>query len=260
MKQVLIIPDRNNLSDCLKLAGEYKLGFEYNDFFVPDVLDCEDKTNEIIGIYEKQKLPVAYTTFHGAFYDVNPVSADSKIKAVSELRVEQSIGIARRMGASAVVFHTGYNPFLNSEGYVNGWVAAGVAYWSSVLERNPGINIYLENTFDTTPDVLTRLSERLHGYDNYGVCFDYAHASISQVKPEIWAERLAQYIKHVHINDNNGISDLHLAWGDGCINRDVFYKCYEKYMNNASVLIETSLHEAKLRSLEVLKKDGFLDN
>lgn len=259
MKQVLIIPDRNNLLDCLKLADEYKLGFEYNDFFVPAVLDCDDKMNDIIGKYEKQKLP-EYTTLHGAFYDVITNSADPKIREISELRIEQSIDIARRMGARAVVFHTGYNPFLNSESYVKSWIAGSAAYWSGVLERYPEINIYLENTFETGPDILSRLSEQLGRYDNYGVCFDYAHASISRTDPEFWAECLTQYIKHVHINDNNGISDLHLAWGDGIINRDIFYRCYEKYMNNATVLVETSLHEDKIRSLEILKKDGFFDS
>ena len=81
---------------------------------------------------------------------------------------------------------------------------------------------------------------------------------MSDVKPELWAERLGKYVKHVHINDNDLVSDLHLAWGDGQINREVFYKSYEKYMNKATVLIETSSMENKIRSIEVLKKEGFI--
>ena len=33
MKKLLVIPDRNNLDESIKLAGEYDLGFEYNDYF-----------------------------------------------------------------------------------------------------------------------------------------------------------------------------------------------------------------------------------
>ena len=112
--------------------------------------------------------------------------------------------------------------------------------------------------FDTTPDLMEALSERLCGYDNYGVCMDYAHAALSKAAPGEWAKRLGRYVKHVHINDNDLVSDLHLAWGDGKLDRQAFYDAYEQYMNTASVLVETSSYENKKRSLEVLKKEGFI--
>ena len=106
--------------------------------------------------------------------------------------------------------------------------------------------------------MMEALSERLCRYDNYGVCLDYAHAALSKVAPEEWAKRLGRYVKHVHINDNDLVSDLHLAWGDGKINRQAFYDSYDKYMSKAFVLVETSSYENKKRSFEVLKKEGFI--
>lgn len=257
MKQLLIIPNFNNIEECLKIAKEYNLGFEYNDFFIPDVLDDESKTEDIINYYKMCELPEV-TTLHGAFFDVIPFSPDRKVREIADLRIEQSIAVARRLGAKAVIFHTNYNPFLNSKSYLEVWLAANIEYWSSVLERHPDINIYLENMFDTAPDLMIKLSESLCHYENYGVCLDYAHASLSDVAPEIWAESLSKYIKHVHINDNDLVSDLHLAWGDGKLNRDSFYECYEKYMHEATVLIETTPMENKFRSLEMLKKEKFI--
>ena len=116
----------------------------------------------------------------------------------------------------------------------------------------------MENMFDTTPDLLEQLSERLEKYANYGVCLDYAHAFLSKESPEIWAERLGRFVKHIHINDNDGVGDLHLAWGDGRLDREKFYECYEKYMRGATVLVETSSMEDKIRSLERLQQEGFL--
>ena len=55
------------------------------------------------------------------------------------------------------------------------------------------------------------------------------------------------------INDNDGISDLHLAVGDGTIEWDSFAKLRELYFKDASVLIETSSIESQRRSLEYLK-------
>lgn len=257
MKQLLIIPDKQNMDACLKLASEYNLGFEYNDFFMPDVLDDGDRLNRYVDEYKSYDFP-AYTTLHGAFFDVIPFSVDHKIREIAELRIEQSIQVAKRLGAKAVVFHTNYNPFLNSEGYIKPWIQTNIAYWSDVLKRHPDINIYLENMFDTTPELMKAISEVLCQYDNYGVCLDYAHAALSDVEPEKWAECLGKYIKHVHINDNDLVSDLHQAWGDGQINRSTFYECYEKYMKGATVLIETTPMENKIRSLEMLKKEGFI--
>ena len=256
MKQILIIPDRNHLQECLELAKKYQLGFEYNDFFMPDVLDDEILQQGIIQEYQ-QKEGVSYSTLHGAFFDVIPFSMDKKIQQISNLRIKQSIEVARKVGAKAVIFHTNYNPFLNTKEYIKSWIKINEIYWSGILEENPDINIYLENMFDISPDILLELSERLSRYNNFGVCLDWAHAALTDVEPEIWAEKLGKYIKHVHINDNDGVGDLHLAWGDGSIKREVFYECYEKYLKGATILIETSPMENKIRSLEILKKEGF---
>lgn len=258
MKQFLIIPDRKNLEESIQLANEYALGYEYNEFFLPEILDDEEKTKEIIKTYKNSILP-EYCTLHGAFFDVIPFSMDAKIREVSELRIEQSINIAREIGAKAVVFHTNYNPFLNTEKYIEEWVIENAKIWSDILERHADINIYLENMFDTSPVILEKLSKELCKYPNYGVCLDYAHAALSKVSPETWAERLGKYVKHVHINDNDFISDLHLPWGDGKIDRQRFYQAYEEHLNGATILIEMSTMEKKLRSLKVLKAEGFLN-
>jgi len=258
VKQLLIIPNRNNLEECLQLAMEYHLGFEYNDFFLPTVMDDEGKLKEIIDTYKKERLP-EYSTMHGAFFDVIPFSVDARIREVSELRIEQSLDIAKRIGAKAVVFHTNYDPFLNTDAYIEAWIETNANYWGGVLEKHSDVNIYLENMFDTYPNIMEELSERLCRYANYGVCLDYAHAFLSKAAPEEWAKRLGRFVKHIHINDNDGISDLHLAWGAGKINRARFYECYEQYMQSATVLIETGTMENKRCSLEVLRHEGFLN-
>ncbi len=257
MKQLLIIPKQDELEEYLSVAEEYKLGFEYNDFFSPDLLEDEEKLQETIAKYKACNLP-KFTTLHGAFFDVIPFSMDKQIREISDRRIRQSIEIAKELEAGAVIFHTNYNPFLNSKAYAENWLETNTEYWSGILKSYPDMNIYLENMFDTTPDLMGALSERLCSYNNYGVCLDYAHASLSKVAPEVWAERLGKYVKHIHINDNDLVSDLHLAWGDGEIDRQSFYQCYDKYMHGASVLIETSTMENVKKSLEMLKQEKFI--
>ena len=258
MKKVLIIPNRKYLTDCLELANKYDLGFEYNDFYVPNVLDNEAEREQIVAEYRRVDLP-SHNTLHGAFYDVIPFSVDAKIREIADLRIKQSIDSAKIMDAKAVIFHTAYNSNLNSKGYVEAWLDTNEAYWEKVLKENPDMDIYLENTFESGPEILEKLSRRLCKYENYGVCFDYAHAALAETPVDTWAEALGKYVKHIHINDNDGKSDLHLAWGDGTLDREKFYECYEKYMQGATVLIETMTQENVKRSLEVLRTEGFLN-
>lgn len=258
MKKILIIPDIDNPQESLDLAAQYSLGFEYNDFFRPDVLDNPGKVDTLCDTYNSYILP-EYCTIHGAFFDVIPFSLDSKIREISLLRINQSIEAARKINAKAVVFHTNYNPFLNAPAYVEGWIRDNVQIWSQILEENPDLNIYLENMFDETPDIMVKLSEQLCSYENYGVCLDYAHAALSKEEPKNWAKALGPYVKHIHINDNDLVSDLHLAWGEGRLDRQDFYDAYEKYMSEATVLIEVSTAERKLKSIETLIEDGFIN-
>lgn len=259
MKKVLVIPNQENIEEYLRLAKAYDLGFEYNEFYVPKLLDDRTLLEEVIHKYEEYSLP-EYTTMHGAFYDVVPSSPDEKIRQIALQRIQQSLDIARKMGVKAVIFHTGYNPFLNTKEYIEAWLESNSTFWGGVLSQNEDLNIYLENMFEQTPDLLEELAKRLSGYANFGICLDYAHAGLYGGNPSLWAKRLSRFIRHVHINDNDGGSDQHLALGEGKLKRDQFYADYKAYMQGATVLIETSTLPRAVKSLEVLAREGFLKN
>ncbi|MBQ8281436.1 MAG: TIM barrel protein [Lachnospiraceae bacterium] len=253
--KLLIIPDSENLSAYIELAGKYGCGFEYNDFFLPDVLDDSEKCDKIIAEYCVGNIP-QYCTMHGAFLDVTVFSDDRKIKAVSDERVEQSLLLAEKIGAKAVVFHTNYMPNFLQDTYRENWVERNRLYWKEKLNNHPEINIYLENMFDTDPELLASLAEKMQCESRFGICFDYAHAHVfgNQGEIEKWAVKLGKYVKHVHINDNNFISDLHLAVGDGFINWELFKELYSKYFPKASVLVEVRGEEKIRKSLEFLSE------
>ena len=259
MKQLLMVPSRREAEASAALAAEYGLGFEFNDFFAPAVLDDEAARRQILADYGRVSLP-AFRTLHGAFFDVIPFSPDPRIREIAGLRIGQSLQAAREIGASAVIFHTNYNPQLNTPAYLAGWLRENTTFWSGILGRNPDLSIYLENMFDASPELLAQLSEPLSRYSNYGVCLDYAHASLSPVPPEVWAERLGRYVKHIHLNDNDLVSDLHLAWGDGRIDRAGFYRAYARWLGGATVLLEVSTPQLARRSLSVLAEEGFLSH
>ena len=257
MSKFLIIPQLKYIDESLRLAEEYGFGFEFNDFFSPDVLDSKERVKEIADSYKAYRLPDTLTC-HGDFFDVLVFSSDKLIREISEMRIRQSIEAALKVGAEAVVFHTNHNPFFTAESYVNNWLDCNVNLWEKILSEYPQMNIYIENMCDSSPDMLAALSEKLCAFPNYGVCFDYAHASVFGSDIDSWVTSLAPYVKHMHINDNDLKSDLHMAVGDGMIDWNRFREHYFEFFTNATVLIETSSLENQRRSAEFLSKLGII--
>lgn len=253
IKRLLIIPDPEQMEKSIKLAQAYGCSFEYNDFYMPSLADDEKQVGERIAKYQSQQLPDG-CTMHGAFLEVTVFSDDPKIVEVSDYRVEQSLSIARRIGAKAVVFHTNFVPNFQVDYYCQSWVERNTAYWKEKLETNSDISIYMENMFDMSYELLAQLAERLSVYSNFGVCFDYAHAHAfgDESRIDAWVKALAPYVKHVHINDNDLVNDLHLAIGEGKIDWQRFKDYYETCFPQASVLIEMKDLQAAEKSLKYI--------
>lgn len=256
IEKLMIIPQKDNLSEYVELSHKYGCGFEYNDFFYPALLDDEEELDKRIQLYTMPQNKPLFATMHGAFFDVTIFSDDPRIQKVSELRVNQSLEAAKRLGATGVIFHTNYLPNFMLESYRENWVKKNAEFWSKIIQEYPMLNIYMENMFDTDCELLAQLGKEMKEYSNFGICFDYAHAHVFGEENDIehWVYTLAPYVKHLHINDNDFSRDLHLALGDGKIDWWRFKQYYEKYFTEASVLIEvTGLSKTK-QSLEYLSQ------
>lgn len=254
MGNFLVVSKVDRLSEYKKISEQYQVGFEVNDFYDPKVLDDESKQNELIEQYLAAGIPEG-STMHGAFFDVVVFSDDERIAEVSKMRMRQCMDIARKLGVKGVVFHTNCNPMLSSDTYDNQVVVRTASFLKGLLQEYPDVMIYLENMFDSTPKILANISEHLAKYANYGVCLDYAHACISRVPMSDWVEMLAPYLRHIHINDNDLSRDLHLAVGAGQIDWNLFAKYYRTYFDQCSVLVETTLPETQIQSLNYLKEN-----
>lgn len=254
MGRFMVVAKADRLEEYTEIARKYNVSFEINDFYEARILDDIQEQNRIIRMYHNAGIPEG-STMHGAFLDIVLFSSDEKICEISKLRMKQSMEIARRLRVRGVVFHTNCNPMLSGETYDYMVVSKTVAYVEKLLEQYPEIDIYMENMFDISPRVLVQISEKLVHYPNYGVCLDYAHASISDVPMSDWVEQLAPYIKHVHINDNDLKRDLHWAVGTGQIDWNQFAKYYRTHFDQCSILVETTLPELQVQSLQYLKEN-----
>lgn len=254
MSRAYIIPDRAEIEKSLRLAGEYGCAFEYNDFYIPAVLDDRKKQEEIIEFYAKHHSDFSEDTMHGAFFDVTIHSSDPLIRDASKLRVRQSMEIAKRMGLRGVVFHTGRLAGFRSENYLKLWHETNLRFFSEIAEEYPMQQIYMENMFDEAPDVLARLAESMKEVENFGVCLDYAHAALTNCPQEVWVQTLAPYILHMHVNDNNRKDDLHQPVGEGQIDWQEYNRLIQEYRVEATALIEVNGCVGQEKSLEYMRQ------
>ena len=171
MGKYLVVSRVETLREHMALSREYGVAFEINDFFDPELLEDPERQQEIIDTYLEAGLPEG-STMHGAFLDVMVFSQDPLIREVSQRRMRQSMEIARKLHVKGVVFHTNVNPMLSSREYDIRAIDMTADYLKILLADFPDIEIYLENMFDASPDILVRISERLMDFPNSGVCFD----------------------------------------------------------------------------------------
>ena len=249
--KIYVIPQINEIKKWEKLSIDYNLGFEYNDFYDPKLLDNKEKLNQLIEMYKK--LDRKNDTLHGVFFDINFASVDPLIKKISIERAISSLNIARALKCKAVIFHTNYEPWIKSDVYRENWVNQSFEVYDYLLNMFPDINIFVENMFDGDPILLEKLALKLKDKANFGICLDIGHAHISNTTLDVWFERLLPYVKHIHLNDNNKDADSHLALGDG--NLDVAYVLQRiGKLDDITVLLEMNNIKDVITSIEVIMR------
>lgn len=252
-----VIPNLKELNKYLELSSKYNLGFEYNEFFNPNILDSNDLDN-IIKKY--QSLNRKCDTLHGVFYDIALNSNDKLIKEISYKRVESSFIIAKKLNAKAIIFHTNYITWMKDEFYINSWIEENKKVYLELVKKYD-IDVYIENMFDLEPYILKRFLDSCND-KRINCCLDIAHASLSNVSLDIWFKELNKYIKHIHINDNDLISDMHEQIGLGKIDYKKAFKLINNLENkdDLSILIEINDYDKTINSYKYIKGEILNEN
>ncbi len=254
MKKLSCIPKIEELEQFLAFSSQYDAAFEYNDFFLPQILDDPTATERIIQAYQNTGRDFSQDTLHGAFLDICVNSQDPMIFKASDFRVRQCMDIARKMGLRAVIFHTNYIANFPLRSYQRSWVDRNEEYWNQLLRDYPSLTVYIENMFDDSPHLLAELALRMEAHPRFGVCFDIAHAGLSGSPMEDWYEKMQPFARHLHINDSDGLEDLHMAVGTGTVCWQQFSKWCQDLNRPLSVLIEVRSLQELMASVRFLQK------
>jgi len=164
-------------------------------------------------------------TFHAPFVDLAPGGFDPRVLEVTRLRFSQVMDLAARVGPQQIVFHPGFDEFRFAF-REELWLDNSLKVWGELLDAANKVNtrVCLENVFDTQPDHLVKLREKLG--PELGFCLDIGHFRLfSRVSLVEWLDAFSDGLFELHLHDNDGKKDLHLPIGEGTF--DFKSLCYQ---------------------------------
>jgi sugar phosphate isomerase/epimerase len=108
--------------------------------------------------------------------------------------------------------------------------------------------VYLGVTIDELDQVFNNVPST-----HLGLALDIGHANLLEGGVESWIEAFPEKIFHLHLSDNDGVLDQHLAVGDGSINFGDTFDRLKSVGFSGTATLEVGNDENKLKSLNYLK-------
>ena len=97
------------------------------------------------------------------------------------------------------------------------WLARAAATWKEMAARaaRQRVVLMLENVYETEPELFIEVLKRV-GAPNLKVCLDVGHLlAFSRGDFPHWLQTLTPVLGQLHLHDNQGKADEHLALGAG---------------------------------------------
>jgi len=174
-------------------------------------------------------------TLHAPFMDLSIGSPDAKIRNISIDRIISALNTAAFLNPESIVIHPYYSHSIHGNIF-NEWLNNCLNSLQGLLNRcnELGIKLLIENTFETKPFVFLELMQTIKGL---GFCLDIGHMNVwSEIPFDIWIDNLAEFIDEIHLHDNYGKNDEHLALGEGNIDWLKILKSVSKKLNRMPIL------------------------
>lgn len=232
MRQLMLC-DASQVEQVAAICHRTGWGVEMQSFTNPEYLSRNEAGVEY---HLSQYSGILPRSLHGPFGDLSPGSCDRLIREVTKKRFEFAYKYARLVGANQVVLHHGYVPGTNTP---RAWLRRNLEFWDEFLaDKDPEVIFYLENLLEPDPSLLGEVVREINR-PNLAVCLDIGHAFCHGKAPlEQWVEELGELIGYVHLHDNHGTVDEHLALGEGRIPLDEICYALERKAPDATWALE----------------------
>jgi sugar phosphate isomerase/epimerase len=193
---------------------------------------------------------------HAPFMDLNPGALDPIIREATLRRLKQALAAARQLKARLIVIHPGYDNW-HYDHQPQLWLDQAVPFFRELLPaiEQSGAQVGIENIFESRPETLVQLITAL-AHPLCGYCFDVGHWHLFADNPrmEDWLSALDDKLYHLHLHDNNGQMDQHLALGQGTIDFTQLNDYLRDFPGNPRMTLEAHRLADLELSLEALPR------
>ena len=163
-------------------------------------------------------------TLHAPFYELFPGSLDRYIAEVSRNKLRKAFELIEIFEPQSIVCHLSFEE--NKHSYREDvWFKNSLLAWQELLaiacaNKTP---MMLENTYELEPSRHKRMLQALDSpYAKF--CFDVGHVlSFAGNTWQDWLPELLPWLGQLHLHDNNGDRDQHLAIGEGSFPFAMFF-------------------------------------
>lgn len=257
------------ISRCFVNAPWYELKSNLLELFVEYGLQPEiglegtclydEDTAEFIRVHDILESNGLQCTLHAPFFDLAPGSLDPFILEQSRQKLNRAMDLIAIFRPKSIVCHLQYEE--NKHGYVFAqWLTNSVATWRQLSGRASelGVRIMLENTYEATPKahlaVLTELPVEAVGF-----CLDVGHlGAFAKSSWRNWLPTMLPWLGQLHIHDNDGERDQHLAPGRGSFDFPGFFNFLRENGCHPLITLEPHSREDLWQTLEYFESTGFL--
>ena len=199
------------------------------------------KFKEVATILQKEGLSC---TIHAPYTDLSLGAIDRKVRRISLERIKKALDLASLFEARSVVCHTGFDHrhYVNFE---DNWIKNAIESIADLLEFASPLNIHLmlENVFELDAEIH---KEIFHGIKSslLGFCLDFGHQNVfSKTSLDSWLKDLGDRLGQLHLHDNMGMYDDHLAIGEGILDFDNLFSWL--YAQGKTPILTLEPHEEK---------------
>ncbi len=194
-------------------------------------------------------------TFHAPFMDLSAGALDEKIRKVSEKRILQVLNLSKVLHPALIVVHTGYEKWRYA-GLYDKFFRSSKKTWKRIISEAEKLDIpiALENVFEEDTSLIKNLIQEI-GSKKMGHCFDVGHFHIfGKIPIEKWFDDLGEFIMEVHLHDNRGKWDEHLAPGSGNIDFKTLFSLISKLPSKPILTLEAHSREDVEIGMEKIKR------
>jgi sugar phosphate isomerase/epimerase len=192
-------------------------------------------------------------SFHGPFLDLSLGAIDSRIRQVSLERFQQVFELISIFHPRWIVCHAAYDERHYGDNQED-WLKNITASLSRLLPQveKSKTPLMVENVFDSDTGHLSAIFRTVSSH-LLRLCLDVGHHRLySQTSLKDWIDKLGPVLGMLHLHDNHGRLDDHLALGQGSIDFPGFFGLLKERGLQPFITLEPHQEDWVRQSLEFL--------